>query len=252
MSSLEDKLSKALSANEDSNEGDFQKYARGVTEQQEKKVNTDKDFDFDIPKVEDGNKFDFSVPPLENKVEDNFDFDIEKTDSKEEFVENNFDTTKEETQIKDNFEIKSNVKTTSLDKDTISDIITIYEQYKEMDESSKYNLSRFLNINTDTVEDTIYGILNVEASSVASIGSLISLFNEEPVSRVFTIVSMEGKELKSIENALRTINNKVKIDIDVDRDKIAYCKKLEEIISSTPESVVNLLKPVEKILEKGN
>lgn len=149
----------------------------------------------------------------------------------------------------------------NLNENIISKIIVIYDEFNNLDEQRQKRLIDLLKINTDNIldennkikkEKVILNILNADLNRIQAMKNLITLHSEDPVSMAFSLVEMSYNELRYIEDLLIDMSNgKLKVENSLDENKIKYCRELQRVIASIPDKLMEDLKPLGKILEKG-
>ena len=133
----------------------------------------------------------------------------------------------------------------------IGKAIALYEDIRRLSNTQKSMMFGILQVQEQEMEKAIYETINGDRSSVNAISSLIELYKQVAVDRAFSLMGMDNRDLKDIESLTISILNKGNIEVDVDRDKINYCRRLVEEIEKLSSDTMKDLEPISKILEKG-
>ena len=106
-------------------------------------------------------------------------------------------------------------------------------------------------LQVEQMHNAIYESINGDRSSVNAISNLIDLYKQQSVERAFNLMSTDTRDLKDIESLTMSILNKESISVDIETDKINYCRTLETEISKLSQDIMKNLEPISKILQKG-
>lgn len=139
----------------------------------------------------------------------------------------------------------------SVTPEIIGKAISLYEDIRRLSNTQKSMMFNILQVQEQEMDRAIYETINGDRSSVNAISSLIELYKQVPVDRAFSLMGMDNRDLKDIESLTISILNKGNIEIDVDREKINYCRTLVEEIEKLSSDTMKDLEPISKILEKG-
>lgn len=209
MSSLENQLSAAFAASEDTDEGDV----LGINKQEKQKVK------------EETYKPEPSPKPVEESIDTRFDF---SQDKEETTSFGNQLTAKEINKI-----VRIYSAFTNMDKNTQL-VVLKYLNIKTKDFIS---------------EEVVASALNAKQSDYTLLSSLTKLKNESGATRAFELIEMSADELIKLDNLVSSFNKDYKQPNSVDVDKIKFCKDLEIGISTLNSNAIQYLEPVEKLLE---
>lgn len=211
ISSLENQLSAAFAASEDTDEGDV----LGINKQEKQKVKEESYKPEQTPKP----------VPVEESIDTRFDFS----------------QTEEE----------SSTIGTQLTAEEVNKIVRIYSAFTNMDKNTQLVVLKYLNIKTKDFisEEVVVSALNAKQSDYTILSSLTKLRNESGATRAFELIAMPADELIKLDKLLSSFKKDYKQSHSVDVDKIKFCKDLEIGISSLSSNITQYLEPVEKLLE---
>lgn len=148
----------------------------------------------------------------------------------------------------DKIESYSNTST-NFNPEVIKKAIDLYEDIRRLDNNQKSMLFNILQV--EQMHNAIYESINGDRSSVNAISNLIDLYKQQSVERAFNLMSTDTRDLKDIESLTMSILNKESISVDIETDKINYCRTLETEISKLSQDIMKNLEPISKILQKG-
>jgi hypothetical protein len=211
ISSLENQLSAAFVASEDSDEGDV----LGINKQEKQKVKEEAYKPEPTPKP----------VPVEESIDTRFDFS----------------QTEEE----------SSTIGTQLSPKDIGKIINIYSAFSNMNTNIQKVVLKYLKIKAEDsiAEKVVIAVLNARKSDYTLLSSLTKLRNESGASRAFELIAMTADELIKLDDLVSSFNRDYKQTCSVDNDKIKFCKNLEIGISTLNPNATQYLQPVTELLK---
>lgn len=134
----------------------------------------------------------------------------------------------------------------TVNTNTISKIINIYDLYKTYDGRTQSTVRKFVKVESDEIEKVIYGVLTVNEADLYSLIDLVELKLEDGTSRAFSLMSLSDNRLAKVSELLMLFNPEYtehKID-----NRIQFCRELEAGIETLKEESLKYLSPVKDLL----
>lgn len=137
-------------------------------------------------------------------------------------------------------QVQPEVLQESLSIDSIKRILHIYSQFIKLTEKDKTVIKGFFN--SETNEELIYNIINVDSNNKNSIDSIkhtVDLVNSTGANRVFELFSYTEDQIDNITQIVSMFK-----EVEPKSDKIAKLKELESKISQITQEEIKSLAPI--------
>lgn len=137
-------------------------------------------------------------------------------------------------------QIQSEAKQESLSINSIKRILHIYSQFIKLTEKDKTIIKGFFN--SETNEELIYNIINMDSNNKNSIDSIkhtVDLVNSTGANRVFELFSYTEDQIDNITQIVSMFK-----EVEPKSDKIAKLKELENKISQITQEEIKSLAPI--------
>lgn len=137
-------------------------------------------------------------------------------------------------------QVQSEVSQESLSIDSIKRILHIYSQFIKLTEKDKTVIKGFFN--SETNEELIYNIINMDSNNKNSINSIkhtVDLVNSTGANRVFELFSYTEDQIDNITQIVSMFK-----EVEPKSDKIAKLKELESKISQITQEEIKSLAPI--------
>lgn len=141
----------------------------------------------------------------------------------------------------------------NLNIQNVSMIIEMADIYRGLDRQVQEIIKRFIKVNKELTSNNpkdlsniLLGIINVSSKERMGLNDLISLKTEERTSRAFSMVALNSERLKAVQDLVLLFNSSYcpKQNMDINSNKILFCRELEIGIDSLSHSTLELLKPI--------
>lgn len=209
ISSLENQLSAAFAASEDTDEGDV----LGINKQEKQKVKEETYKQKPTQKtVEESVPSQFGVPQYEEEA-------------------TSFDTQLSPKDVNKIVRIYSAF--TKMDVDSQRTVVKFLN----------------INSEKTTPENVVIAVLNASQSDYTLLSSLTELRNKSGAERAFELIAMPADWLIKLDKLVTNFSNDYKQKYSADDDKISYCRTLEKGISSISPNATRYLEPLERLLK---
>lgn len=137
-------------------------------------------------------------------------------------------------------QVQPEVSQESLSIDSIKRILHIYSQFIKLTEKDKTIIKGFFN--SETNEELIYNIINMDSNNKNSINSIkhtVDLVNSTGANRVFELFSYTEDQIDNITQIVSMFK-----EVEPKSDKIAKLKELESKISQITQEEIKSLAPI--------
>lgn len=131
-------------------------------------------------------------------------------------------------------------------KEYIKKIIDITEIYKSCTDSVKSVIKKFVNAESDEIEEVVYKTLTTNREEVTALIDLVDLKKEDGTSRAFSLMSYDDNKIMQVSNLLLKFNHEY--EAVNTNDKIEFCRNLEKGIDTLKQESLEYLSPVRDLL----
>lgn len=136
-----------------------------------------------------------------------------------------------------------------LTSDLIERVININEEYKKMDRAIQQTLLNYLNLDSEVKESSIiHAIITINPDDVKPLIDVVNLRSLEDRERIFTLFEFEDSRLLKIIKFLAALMPN--LTSSNPQNKIEYCRTIEQYLDHLDPTVFANLAPMAKIFTR--
>lgn len=140
----------------------------------------------------------------------------------------------------------------SISVENIKKVISIHDAYAKMDKGVKSTVVSFLKLDKPSYEEVILAVLNANESEARGLEDFVRIKKEEPVSRAFSLMSLDNASLERLNSLVQLFSTPSKYNQVNDlSNKVEYCRTLNTGLTNISDNSLGYLAPIADLLTKG-